>query len=157
MNQLIILLRQHPNRQKPNLFLDLDGTVRKGLEELGRFVNGPEDVDVYEPVRKSLIHYQETHNVIGVTNQLGIALGHTTAEKVIAAAIETDRQCQNAFNAILIAPADDQYRKPNPGMLLHFGITPNDLMIGDRVEDILVARNAKVEFKGALEWRNELL
>ena len=31
----------------PVLYLDMDGTVRKGKDELGRFVNGPEDVEVF--------------------------------------------------------------------------------------------------------------
>ena len=31
----------------PLLAVDLDGTVRHGFDELGRFVNGPDDVVVF--------------------------------------------------------------------------------------------------------------
>jgi hypothetical protein len=34
-------------RRTPLLCLDLDGTVRHGKDELGHFVNGPEDVIVF--------------------------------------------------------------------------------------------------------------
>jgi hypothetical protein len=37
--------RRTGERQVRVLYLDLDGTVRKGSDELGRFVNGPEDVE----------------------------------------------------------------------------------------------------------------
>jgi D-glycero-D-manno-heptose 1,7-bisphosphate phosphatase len=38
------------SKPTPVLYLDLDGTVRKGYDELGRFVNTKEDVEVFPEV-----------------------------------------------------------------------------------------------------------
>jgi hypothetical protein len=42
--------RRTGEKAVPVLYLDLDGTVRKGKDELGRFVNGPDDVELFPEV-----------------------------------------------------------------------------------------------------------
>lgn len=161
------------------LFLDLDGTVRKGLDELGRFVNGPEDVEVFEGVPKLLRRYRDQGwRIVGVTNQGGVALGHLSFEKMNLALVETVRQCENLFDRIVSCvhhpDAKDPEmavcwcRKPRIGMLVFAGLSLSEqhnefypphlmLMVGDRPEDEECARNAGIAFKWAADWRTEAL
>lgn len=163
----------------PVLFLDLDGTVRKGLDELGRFVNGPEDVEIFEGVPKLLKRYRDRGwRIVGVTNQGGVALGHLSLDKLNAAVVETDRQCDGLFDRIVACvhhpdAADPEMavcwcRKPRIGMLVFAGLHLAEqhgefypphmmLMVGDRPEDEECARNAGIAFKSAAEWRAEAL
>lgn len=116
-------------KQVPVLFLDLDGTVRHGKTQLGRFVNSPEDVVVFpEAVAHMRCWKERGGRIVGVTNQGGIALGLADRCQVIEAARETDRQTGYLFDGMRLCPhhpnADDPAqancwcRKPKPGMLL---------------------------------------
>jgi D-glycero-D-manno-heptose 1,7-bisphosphate phosphatase len=179
MSDLAVQLRgdQTPT---PILFLDLDGTVRKGADELGRFVNGPEDVEIFEGVPELMKRYRSRgFRIIGVTNQGGVALGYLSLELMTAALRETDRQCGKLFDNIISCvhhpDAEDPEiavcwcRKPRIGMLVfagvNLGLHHSDefyppslmLMVGDRPEDAECAKNAGINFKWAAEWRREIL
>jgi D-glycero-D-manno-heptose 1,7-bisphosphate phosphatase len=66
-------------RAVPVLYLDLDGTVRHGKDELGRFVNGPEDVVVFpEAVERMRKWKQGGGRIIGVSNQGAWRLGSSS-------------------------------------------------------------------------------
>lgn len=159
----------------PVLYCDLDGTVRKGKDELGRFVNEPEDVELFEGMVELLHGYKELGwRIIGVSNQGGIALGHMTMETCIKAMVETQKQAEGAFDKIawcshfptasIPEMAVCWCRKPRPGLIIesayelagHTGeIYPPHLglMVGDRPEDEQCAENAGLQFLGAAEWR----
>jgi D-glycero-D-manno-heptose 1,7-bisphosphate phosphatase len=63
------------------IFLDLDGTVRYSAHESG-FINHPGDVRVYPEAAEQMAKFIEAGwNVCFVSNQGGIAAGHTTAEE----------------------------------------------------------------------------
>ena len=163
-------------RRTPLLVLDLDGTVRKGLDELGRFVNGPEDVEVFPEAVVLMRRWKERGGrVVGVSNQGGIALGHTTLERVLAAMRATQRQAEGLFDKIAFCrhhpeAADPEYarcwcRKPAPGLLIEAGIELNrqyheiypphlGLFVGDRPEDEECARICMMDFLPAAEWRS---
>jgi D-glycero-D-manno-heptose 1,7-bisphosphate phosphatase len=164
----------------PVLYLDLDGTVRKSVDEIGRFVNGPEDVEVFEEVPMLLARYRELgYRICGVTNQGGVALGHLSLDDMHAALHETMRQSGDAFDRIMTcihhpSAADPELavcgcRKPRIGMLvmaaLNLGMEHRDefypshlaLMVGDRPEDEECARNAGIAFRWAADWRREAL
>lgn len=166
-----------PTVDVPLLILDIDGTVRQGKDdELGRFVNGPEDVRVFPEAIKHMNRWRERGGrIIGVSNQGGIELGYTAEEQVKAAMLETLDQCRGMFDQIVWCPHHPTVRscwcrKPRPAMVIDtihavdrntpiFGASgehypPNQaLFVGDRTEDRLCARNLGVKFMWATNWR----
>lgn len=153
---------------KPVLFLDMDSTVRKGYDELGRFVNGPEDVEVFIQARVMMQKWHEDGGrIVTVSNQKGIGLGLVSAEKIQAAMVETNRQCGDVIDVMGWCPHKDPClcRKPQIGMLVRgvqqleekYGETyPLHLMqmVGDRPEDEECARKAGIDFMWANIWRD---
>jgi D-glycero-D-manno-heptose 1,7-bisphosphate phosphatase len=159
----------------PVLYLDIDGTVRKGKDELGRFVNGPEDVEVFPEAVEMMRRWKAGGGrIIGVSNQGGIALGIVTLAKVAAAMAETHRQAGRLFSKLAWCShhpqaADPEMarcwcRKPSPGLLIesaleiarqnHEYYPPYmGLMVGDRPEDEECARLAGLGFQWAGDWR----
>jgi D-glycero-D-manno-heptose 1,7-bisphosphate phosphatase len=160
----------------PALWLDLDGTVREGKDDqLGRFVNGPDDVRVFPPAVELMRRWKQTGGrVIGVSNQGGIALGYVTQAAVVAAMAETQRQADGLFDRIMWCPhypsapepemARCWCRKPSPGLIVEGALDlgrkhreyypPHmGLMVGDRPEDEQCARLAGLDFRWAAEWR----
>ena len=139
---------------KAVLYLDLDGTVRHGKDELGRFVNGPGDVTVFpEAVVLMRRWHERGGRIIAVSNQGGIALGITDAELVAEAMAETQRQTGHLFDLVRWCPhhpgaADPGMarcwcRKPAPGLLIQAAVELAErngevyplhlaLMVGDR-------------------------
>lgn len=72
----------------PLLIVDLDSTVRYGKDELGRFVNGPDDVVIFPEVPGLLIRWVNRHpggRVLAVSNQGGVGLGIADRDQVAAA------------------------------------------------------------------------
>ncbi len=162
-------------RAVPVLYLDLDGTVRKGKDELGRFVNGPEDVEVFPEAVEMMRRWKAGGGrVIGVSNQGGVALGIVTHAKVAAAMRETYAQSGRLFDKIAYCvhhpgAANPEMarcwcRKPSPGLVIesalevarqHGEFYPPymGLMVGDRPEDQECARLAGLDFQWAADWR----
>jgi len=157
------------------LVLDLDGTVRKGLDELGRFVNGPDDVEVFQEAVILMRKWKsQGGRIIGVSNQGGIALGLCTLENVIKAVNETYRQSEQLFDKIAFCrhhpqASDPEYarcwcRKPAPGMVIEAALNLAKktgeyyppymaLFVGDRQEDWECARILNMDFMWAGDWR----
>lgn len=164
-----------PEKAVPVLYLDIDGTVRKGKDELGRFVNGPEDVEVFPEAVEMMRRWKAGGGrIIGVSNQGGIALGIVTLERVAAAMAETHRQCGKLFSKLAWCShhpqaADPEMarcwcRKPSPGLLIESALEVAaasreyyppymGLMVGDRAEDQECARLAGLDFQWAADWR----
>jgi len=72
------------------LYLDLDGTVRWGLDELGHFVNNPDDVRIFDGVPDLLRRYRDAGwRIVAVSNQGGVALGHMSLTLCLATMMET--------------------------------------------------------------------
>lgn len=162
-------------RRVPLLVLDLDGTVRKGLDELGRFVNGPEDVEVFpEALRRMHTWKARGGRIIAVSNQGGIALGIVSMEAVVAALNETNRQCDRLFDKMAICQhhpdaKDPEYarcwcRKPRIGLVVESALSiaratgdifpPHlALFVGDRDEDSECASACNMDFAWAKDWR----
>lgn len=162
-------------KQTRVLYVDLDGTIRKGLAELGRFVNGPEDVELFDGVKERLRRYKQSgYRIIAVSNQGGIATGQVAALHVLAAMKRTHELTGNAFDKITWCQhhpqaADPEYRvcwcrKPRIGGLVEAAIDlaratgeyypPHlALFVGDRPEDQGCAENAGIPFMWATEWR----
>lgn len=157
------------------LYLDLDGTVRKGFDELGRFVNTAKDVQVFPEVPGLLRIYKKAGwRIVGISNQGGIALGHMTLEQCAEAMMETHRQCRYAFDKIAWCrhhpeAKDPEYaicwcRKPKAGLVIETALDlaranneyypPHlSLFVGDRPEDECCAANAGIPFMWAKDWR----
>jgi D-glycero-D-manno-heptose 1,7-bisphosphate phosphatase len=159
----------------PVLYLDLDGTVRKGKDELGYFVNTADDVEVFPEVPDLLFEYKRRGwRIVGISNQGGIALGYMSMVDCGRAMAETDRQVGHAFDKIIWCPhhpdaTDPEMavcwcRKPRPGMIIETALalatTHNEiyplhmgLFVGDMDSDRECAENAGLPFMEAHVWR----
>lgn len=167
----------------PLLVLDLDGTVRHGFDEMGKFVNGPDDVIVFPEAVQQMRHWKEKGGrIIAVSNQGGIALGHLTMEDCIKAMVRTQVLCGGLFDKIAWcqhhpSAYDPEFarcwcRKPSPGLLIQAALDlaakaresgyPEiyppylGLFVGDRPEDEECAKLAGFTFKHARDWRAEV-
>lgn len=160
----------------PVLYLDLDGTVRKGYDELGRFVNHREDVEVFpEAVALMRAFKSRGWRVVGITNQGGVALGHLKFSDLAGNIEETQRQCEGLFDRILACIHHPEAtnpemavcwcRKPRIGLIVEATVALGDmypecypphlaLFVGDRPEDKECAANANMRFMDAKEWRS---
>ncbi len=167
----------------PLLVLDLDGTVRHGYDELGRFVNTADDVVIFpEAIRQMLAWKAKGGRIIAVSNQGGIALGHLSFEDCSKAMLRTHELTGKLFDKIAWCrhhpdALDPEYarcwcRKPSPGLLIETALelarhthqplnTPEfyppymGLFVGDRPEDEQCAKLAGFPFKWARDWRAE--
>lgn len=160
----------------PVLYTDIDGTIRHGKDELGRFVNGPEDVRVFDEVSDLLAAYKDLGwRIAGISNQGGIALGHMGQRTCFMAMKETQRQCRDGFDKILWCPhhPDAQSlemsvcwcRKPKAGLVFEAAWLLSDrykgeiypphlgIFVGDRPEDEKCAEAAGLRFMPADIWR----
>lgn len=163
-------------KRVPVLYCDIDGTIRHGKDELGRFVNTAEDVKVFDGVGLLLWAYKRLGwRIVGISNQGGIALGHMTMADCRKAMAETHKQTGYAFdklawcshhpNASNPEMAVCWCRKPKSGLVIEAAMRVADtnpdeiypphlgLFIGDRPEDELCAENAGLRFMWAHEWR----
>jgi D-glycero-D-manno-heptose 1,7-bisphosphate phosphatase len=163
-------------RPVPVLYLDLDGTVRKGKAELGRFVNTVADVEVFpEAIARMTLWKARGGRVVAVSNQGGIALGIVTRGQVEAAMAETQRQTGHLFDLLQACPhhplADNPAmarcwcRKPSGGAVAQAAaalaaMCPGEvypaslgLFVGDMDDDMGCARNAGLDFLDAKVWR----
>jgi D-glycero-D-manno-heptose 1,7-bisphosphate phosphatase len=163
-------------KQVPVLYLDIDGTVRKGFDEIGRFVNSADDVDVFAEVPPLLATYKANGwRIVGCSNQGGIALGHVALEDVLGAMRKTQALVGDAFDRIAFcrhhpAAKDPEFarcwcRKPRMGLIFEAAYTlhgehPDEmcpphlaLFVGDRSEDEDCAVAANIDFMSASDWR----
>lgn len=155
------------------LFLDVDGVVRRGHEDNWKYVNGPEDVVVFEAAVLFMYKWKRRNPlnaIVAVSNQPAISIGHTTEEQTVLGFEETNRQCEGLFDFMLWCPhwpdndGQCECRKPLPGMIYE-GLRLVELrhntkysldkclMIGDRLTDKMAAEAAGVEFD--IPWWNE--
>lgn len=163
------------DRPTPLLFLDLDGTVRHGYDELGRFVNGPDDVVIFPEALEMMRRWRTAGGrIVGVSNQGGVSLGHLSYPDCRRAMARTQMLTGNLFDKIAFCihhPRADHpemarcwCRKPAPGLLIESALalaeatgehypTYMALMVGDRFEDEGAATAANVDFIHAAEWR----
>lgn len=166
---------------RPLLFVDLDGTIRKGFDELGRFVNSGKDVELYDETIPLLLQYVNKGWVVaGITNQGGVAMGHmlrSDLEDSLSRTIELCKvgqlqllhgvfACVHHPNAPELLERKCLCRKPNTGLLYlaqrslearHNIALPLGLavMIGDRPEDEMCAAAAGIPFRDAKAWRQD--
>lgn len=160
----------------PVLYLDIDGTVRWGKDELDHFVNTAEDVRVFDGVPELLRQYKESgYRIVGISNQGGIALGYMNMKTCASAMMETQRQSGDAFDKISWCihhpdASDPEMarcwcRKPKAGLIIetalelaerHGEIYPPHmgLLVGDMDSDRVCAENAGLDFMDAAEWRS---
>jgi D-glycero-D-manno-heptose 1,7-bisphosphate phosphatase len=167
------------DKRVPILYLDLDGTVRKGKDELGRFVNCADDVELFPLMAERLLSYkQRGWRIVGVSNQGGIVTGMCSFDDVAGAVGRTQELAGGLFDLIYICQHhpdahDPEWRncfcrKPKIGMLVMAAMElgrrhRNELypphlalMVGDREEDRQCAENAGVAFQWAKDWREKL-
>lgn len=160
------------------LFLDLDGTVRHGRAELGRFVNSPNDVVLFPEALERMREWKSNGGrIIGVSNQGGVALGYLDDDDCTAAMQRTRDLSDGLFDLIGWCPhhpaANDPEmagcygRKPAPGLLIEGVLALYDthddefyppelaLLVGDRPEDAQCAARAGVAFMPADQWRRD--
>ena len=161
------------------LLLDLDGTIRQSTN--GKFIKNPNDQEPIEGSIEAMeIYHQEGWTMIGITNQGGVDAGYKSLKSAIEEQLKTleifpwlsciyffpdfkGRECFRVRKCSCVQIDDlypeliEQFRKPNPGMIFAalraFGEKPTDiLMVGDREEDKLAAKNAGINFLDAHIW-----
>lgn len=163
------------SKPTPVLYLDIDGTVRHGKDELGYFVSQPEEVVVF-PEAKKLIKEAKAKGwrVVGISNQGGIALGLANRIDIERSMVETYLQCDSLFDKISFCQhhpnaKEPEYavcwcRKPRIGLIVETALElakQHDeyypphlaLFVGDRPEDKECAEAANIKFMDAKEWR----
>lgn len=163
-------------RMVPVLYCDIDGTIRHGKDELGHFVNKPEEVKLFDGVKDLLWSYKQLGwRIIGVSNQGGIALGYMSLQDCRAAMAETHKQTDRAFDKLIWCrhhpdATDPEMavcwcRKPKPGMIIEAALRLADtrlgeiypphlaLLVGDSDTDRRAADAASIRFMDAAEWR----
>ena len=159
----------------PVLWIDLDGTVRHGFDELGHFVNKPKDVVIFPESLTLLRRYKaDGYRIVAISNQGGIALGHFTMDQCAATMMRTHELCEGLFDKIAWCRhhpdakdpemAQCWCRKPRIGLIVETGIhmarefneyypPAFGLFVGDRPEDEQCAANAGLPFIWAKDWR----
>lgn len=164
---------------KPVLCLDLDGTIRFNFYDREGFIDGPEEVAIYEEVRE-LIQDARTNRmaVYGISNQGGVAYGYksvrdcqmidTTTVELLGASLIDGIVTAYPMQGGKQYPFSQRslLRKPMYGML---GVVEhmmfekgqvtdwnNSLIVGDRDEDAQLASFAEVPFMWAEDWRQQL-
>lgn len=164
---------------KSVLYLDIDGTVRHGKDELGFFVSKASEVIVFPEAKKLILKAKEAGwRIVGISNQGGIALGLANLTDIAEAFIETNKQCDYAFDKIAFCQhhpnaKDPEYavcwcRKPRAGLVIESALDlarknneyypPHlSLFVGDRPEDKECAEAVNIKFMDAKEWRTTAL
>lgn len=164
------------DKPTPLLGVDLDGTVRHGKDELGRFVNGPDDVVIFPEAVEMMRRWKAGGGrIVGVSNQGGIALGHLSAAACEAAMMRTHALTGGLFDKIAYCShhpdaahpemARCWCRKPSPGLIIEAALSLAEehepeiyppymgLFVGDRPEDEACAKAAGFDFQWAADWR----
>lgn len=171
---------------KKLLLVDLDGTIREPNSGQ-KFIQHPRDQRIIKGADKALAHYhQEGYQIIGITNQAGVAAGHKSLAdcfeeqrytltlfpqmvQICACPDWEGKECWviSQFSSVPIPALDfgyegAEFRKPGAGMLKlamwQYDAQPQDCFyIGDREEDAVAADAARVHFFWAETWRDQLL
>jgi len=177
---MILLVKSNEGKKAiPVLYLDLDGTVREGLDDpLGKFVNGPEDVRVFPEALLLMKNWKNSGGrIVGVSNQGGVALGLVKADSIFDAMLETQRQCEGLFDKIYWCThhpdaKDPEFarcwcRKPASGLVIEAALDMAQqfqyrefypphlaMFVGDREEDRICAERVSIGFQWAPHWRS---
>lgn len=172
-------IRQHIENleERPVLWLDLDGTIRKPKSGK-QFSESKTDYILFDGVESRIWEYRSNGFIIvGITNQGGVAHGFKSVSEV---------EFENEFlrklfvkdpfhiiKACLHEPSGkifpfnrkSLFRKPNIGMLAlveyelfnqgYLIDWKKSLFVGDRQEDQDCAKNAEIHFVWANLWRGE--
>jgi len=169
------VLLQVPDKVRPALCLDLDGTIRYSIN--GEFINTPDDIALFDDVEEKIWTYRDAgYLIFGITNQGGVAYGFKVPADVDA---EIEKTCElfnkNPFHIIKSClhhpngksePFNHRslLRKPYLGMLVVCEIESwdagyivdwdNSVFVGDREEDKQCAQNADIAFYWAKDFFN---
>nr|WP_242028465.1 HAD-IIIA family hydrolase [Pseudanabaena sp. FACHB-2040] len=159
------------------LIVDMDGTIRKPLSG-AQYFEHPEDQTLIEGAHQVIQAFQKQGQIVGVTNQGGVAAGHKSLQECIQEQQYTlalvpeleeiffcpDFRGQKCFRVTRSGVHNHsktqwsgQFRKPGPGMLklvmrLYQQKPEECLYVGDRPEDRTAAQRAGVSFYWAKDW-----
>jgi HAD superfamily hydrolase (TIGR01662 family) len=137
------------------LFIDLDGTLIQPLGDR-TFPKGCWDMELKFDTLEAIKQYKPDIVVI-VSNQGGIEKGFVNEEtfnnkmNYINACIMEYCKVSSTYRYCESCDDNNEFRKPNAGMITKFidcyNINKeNCLMVGDREEDMLCAKNAGIKF-----------
>lgn len=158
---------------KPVLFLDADWTIRKPKTEGATFIKDENDIELIPGIKEALINYVETHVMVIVSNQGGIAHNFKTEAQVerefdVTVALLNDPVNLISREYVFYSPFLEDgklppynnrstMRKPNIGMattteiflLTRHQIMINwddSIMVGDSTDDEQFANNLNIRF-----------
>lgn len=148
------------------LFIDLDGTL---IQPLGNrtFPKGCWDMELKFDTFEAIKQYKPDLVII-ITNQGGIEKGFvnetTFCQKLnyVCACIYDYCHIESTFSYCPTCNSDDNDRKPNPGLINKYidcynMNKENCLMVGDREEDMLCAKNAGIKFSNVNQFVKDFL
>ncbi|MHA1332057.1 MAG: HAD-IIIA family hydrolase [Candidatus Hodarchaeales archaeon] len=168
-----LVLTEESNNKKDVkvVFLDFIGTLIKSPQEIGRYINGPGDVFIYENIKERLRAYKDKGwlNIV-VTNQGGIDLGYMSWDDWQKIGGEFFRQLGDGslIDNVYVCPHYPSVtrcvcRKPELGLFyralmdlqdLGYSVDKRNLvMIGDSEEDRESAKKLGITFIPADIWR----
>ncbi|MFM5887046.1 MAG: HAD hydrolase-like protein [Dolichospermum sp.] len=155
------------------LFADLDGTIRRPLGGK-KFIATPDDQELIPGMKEAIVSFTRDRDweLIGITNQAGVAAGHKTLDDCIKEQFLTmqllplikeinfctDFEGTIAYRLtrageLVHLPPGRNYRKPGAGMLDQYSdiysFSECAIMIGDRDEDHAAALAAGISFMWA--------
>lgn len=154
----LVYSKSMPHIFKPALFLDRDGVINEDFGYVGtidrfEFMSGALDV---------ITHFSESHHIIIITNQSGIARGYYDVTSFVKLSNWINREIElsgGILSAIYYCPhhidGNNDYaltcpcRKPKPGMILNaiedFSIdVKRSIFVGDRKSDMKAAKSGGV-------------
>lgn len=158
------------------LLLDLDGTVREPLDG-HKFIEHPQGQQIIAKAQGAIAYFQlQGWQVVGITNQAGVAAGHKSLKSCISEQAYTltllplaeiyfcpdfqGKKCycvtRDQVHNYSKSPGSGTFRKPGPGMLnlaIEKYHPDTTLMVGDSPEDRAAARAARIRFQQAQSWR----
>ena len=146
------------------LFIDLDGTLIQPLRNR-EFPKGCWDMELKFATFEAIKQYKPDLLII-ITNQGGIEKGFVNEYsfyqklKYVCACIYDYCHINSVFSYCTTCNNNDNNRKPNPGMITTYiklyNIDKNNcLMVGDREEDMLCAKNAGIKLVHVEEFTKE--
>jgi histidinol-phosphate phosphatase family protein len=160
-----------PEFSRKALFLDIDGTVRATEHLPNKYPVGEEDVTLLHPAEKMRclldVYRHHGYQLIGVSNQSGIAKGTVTEEAVQRTMLRTREllgYTEEEFPVLYCphraAPVSCYCRKPQSGLgvqaILKYKLNPEAcIMVGDQKTDETFATRLKIPFVSVTDfWKD---
>lgn len=81
---ICLIVKQWTQQMFKLLMVDCDGTIREPLSE-AKFIQHPHDQKIIKGADRAIADYHaQSYNIVGISNQGGVAAGYKSLERTIA-------------------------------------------------------------------------